>query len=60
MFENLLKYVARPLQTKLTDFWKRVQGSFRTENKRKSVETPEISKMSKMTSLSEKPINILE
>ena len=51
------KYVARPLQTKMTDFWKQVKGSFRMTKKRKSVETKAVSKMSKTSKM---PINMLE
>lgn len=42
-------YIARPLKTQMMDFWKRVQGSYRTETKRKS-ET--VAKLSKMTETS--------
>lgn len=48
-FRKPRMYIARPLKTQMMDFWKRVQGSYRTETKRKS-ET--VAKLSKMTETS--------
>ena len=48
------QYVARPLQTKMTDFWRKIRGSFRTETKEES------QTVSKRPKRSRNPVNILE
>ena len=49
-----IKYVARPLQTKMTDFWRLIQGSFRTETKKES------RTINKKLKLSKRSVNMLE
>ena len=49
-----IKYVARPWQTRMTDFFKQIRGSFRTEKKNESQTN------TKKLKLSKRSVNMLE